>query len=267
MCIMARKKRKINKHYTITVTSDYSAGKSKVYRCRFNFIRVGIICFTIILLLVLWHTYFWYSNLKGMEAKVSTFKTAISEQEQTIIRLGNELEDSESENEILTDLLSKAEIDILNREEADAQKHMPVLFPVKGSVLVSDLEDVSVPYMAGLGEITEDKRQQTEKDIAEEYNNVFVLKANQTSDMIASGAGTVTRVGEDDLFGAFVVVDHGNGYETVYRNNGDMKVDVGDELVRGQLIFVNTEDDNFFGFQVVHNGNYVDPLTVISING
>lgn len=264
---MARRKRKIKKYYTISVTSDYSAKKSKVYRCRFNFIKAGILCSLLILVIAMGLTYYWYTNLSGMEEKVSTLKTLVAEQEDTIVRLGNENADLESENEILADLLSKAEDEILKAKTEDEEQHVPTLFPIKGSVLVADIRDVSDLYFAELGDITEDTKNQTEAVIAEEYNSVLVFKANQSSDMVASGAGIVTSVGEDNLFGAYVVVDHGNGYETVYRNNGDMKVDVGDELVCGQLIFVNTEDGNYFGFQIAADGNYVDPLTIISTNG
>jgi len=264
---MARKKRKIKKYYTISVTSDYSERKSRVYRCRFNFIRVGILCSLLILIMAVGLTYYWYTNLIGMEEKVGTFKTLISEQESTIVRLGNENEDLESENEILADLLSKAEDEILARDNEAAKQHIPNLFPIKGSVLVADLNDVAQPYIEGLGEITEETRNQTLTNITEEYDNVIVFMSNQTSDMVAAGAGTVTSVGEDNLFGAYVVVNHGNGYESVYRNHGDMKVDVGDEVVIGQIIFVNTEEEVYFGFQIVSDGNYVEPLTIINTNG
>lgn len=264
---MARRKRKIKKYYTISVTSDYSGKKSRVYRCRFNFIQVILVCALLILCMAVGLTYYWYTNLSGMEDKVTAFKELIAKQEQTIISLGNEKNELESSNVILGDMLSKAENELLARDEAESEERIPSLFPIDGAVLVSNLEKVTKPYIEGLGEITEDVLSQTMQMIAEEYSSVLVFEANQSCDMVAAGAGIVRSVGEDDLFGAYVIVDHGNGYESVYRNNGDLKVDAGDKVFKGQLIFVNCDEEAFLGVQIVLDGNYVDPLSVINTNG
>jgi len=52
----------------------------------------------------------------------------------------------------------------------------------------------------------------------------------------AAGAGTVTRAGYYGTAGNMIVIDHGNGFETVYMHLSKFKVSVGQKVNKGTII-------------------------------
>jgi len=52
----------------------------------------------------------------------------------------------------------------------------------------------------------------------------------------AASDGVVTMAGWNGGFGKAVMIDHGGGVTTLYGHNADLRVEVGDRVVAGQLI-------------------------------
>ena len=68
-------------------------------------------------------------------------------------------------------------------------------------------------------------------------------------------------------YGNYIVIDHGNGVQTLYAHNHIRKVEVGDVVKRGQLISLMGNTGNVFGPTGIHlhfelriNGRKVNPL-------
>ena len=91
--------------------------------------------------------------------------------------------------------------------------------------------------------------------------------ATEGSTVVAAGKGVVTAVEEDEVYGNRVVIDHGNGYVSMYRNKGVSQVKAGDEVVSGTTLFMVTEDNRQLGYQIKENDVYIDPTTIIAIKG
>lgn len=91
--------------------------------------------------------------------------------------------------------------------------------------------------------------------------------ATEGSTVVAAGKGVVTAVEEDEVYGNRVVIDHGNGYVSIYRNKGESQVKAGDEVVSGTTLFMVTEDNRQLGYQIKENDVYIDPTTIIAIKG
>ena len=85
--------------------------------------------------------------------------------------------------------------------------------------------------------------------------------------MITTGTGVVVSVGADETYGTKVIVDHGNGYQSVYRNNGVALVKDGEELGTGYIIFTVGEENQELGYQIMKDEEYIDPMQLIDING
>ena len=93
------------------------------------------------------------------------------------------------------------------------------------------------------------------------------------SEVFAALDGTVKSVSTDQLNGTVIVISHQNGLETVYGSlNKNVKVNVGDSVVRGQQIGVialsatNEADEGaHLHFEVKENGINVDPSLYIAI--
>lgn len=85
--------------------------------------------------------------------------------------------------------------------------------------------------------------------------------------IVSSGSGTVLSVEDDIAYGNKVIVDHGNGYKSIYRNNGEVLVKPGDNLGKGYILFYVTENNTSVGYQVTLEDEYIDPMDIMEING
>lgn len=85
--------------------------------------------------------------------------------------------------------------------------------------------------------------------------------------VVATAAGTVTAVNDDGDYGHNIWVDHGNGYVTIYRNPGEVKVKQGERVNQGTTLFLVTGEDSKLGYQMMKDGVYIDPMEMLAING
>ena len=102
---------------------------------------------------------------------------------------------------------------------------------------------------------------------AEEGDPMLIFTASQGVNVITTGTGTVISVDADTEYGTKIVVDHGNGYCSVYRNNGTALVKSGEQLGKGYILFTIGEDNEQLGYQIMKDDEYIDPMTLIDING
>lgn len=91
--------------------------------------------------------------------------------------------------------------------------------------------------------------------------------AAQGVNVITTGTGMVSSVDADEEYGTKIVVDHGNGYQSVYRNNGVALVKTGEELGKGYILFAIGEENQELGYQIMKDESYIDPMVIIDING
>jgi murein DD-endopeptidase MepM/ murein hydrolase activator NlpD len=83
----------------------------------------------------------------------------------------------------------------------------------------------------------------------------------------ASGGGMVVDVGEDAVYGRFVVIDHGDGYSTLYGHASVTLVVLGQVVREREVIALSGSTGRSTGphlhFELLTEGEPVDPLTVI----
>ncbi len=83
----------------------------------------------------------------------------------------------------------------------------------------------------------------------------------------AAGAGTVVDVGEDPVYGRFVVIDHGEGYTTLYGHASLNLVARGEQVRQNEVIALSGSTGRstapHLHFEVLLNGEAVDPLTLV----
>ena len=120
---------------------------------------------------------------------------------------------------------------------------------------VDDLNSTTVT------ELTDDNRDEATG------NPIVLFSSPEGSSIIAAGTGTVTSVTTDTKFGNAVTIDHGNGYVSVYRNASDPLVSEGNQIDRGDIIFVVGENSTTLGYQILQDGEFIDPENLIEING
>ena len=87
--------------------------------------------------------------------------------------------------------------------------------------------------------------------------------------IVASMGGTVTWSGDDGGgYGNYVMIDHGNGFVTVYGHASELACSTGDVVSQGQTIAYVGSTGNSTGphlhFEIRLNGDYQDPLNYVS---
>ncbi len=87
------------------------------------------------------------------------------------------------------------------------------------------------------------------------------------SEIITVAAGVVIESSERGGYGGTVVINHGNGFKTLYAHNKQNLVNVGDVVKKGQLIALMGSTGRSTGphvhFEVYKHGRRVDPATYI----
>lgn len=96
---------------------------------------------------------------------------------------------------------------------------------------------------------------------------MLIFSASQGVNVITSGTGTVISVDADEVYGTKIIIDHGNGYQSVYRNGGTPLVKNGEALGKGYILFSIEEDNQELAYQIMQDEVYIDPMQVIDING
>jgi len=84
----------------------------------------------------------------------------------------------------------------------------------------------------------------------------------------AAGGGTVIDVGEDPVYGWFVVIDHGDGYTTLYGHASLNLVTRGQRVREREVIALSGSTGRstapHLHFTVYLNGEAVDPFTLVT---
>ena len=161
----------------------------------------------------------------------------LQEENADLIALREELTDKVI---ILSDTINMKVEEEEAQEQVRAQTHMPVGFPMSSS---ASLEE-------SLGD-----------------EPMVKLNGSVGNSIIASADGTVISVTTDSSYLHCIKIDHGNGYNSIYRNDGDVMIKEGDEVVRGAILYVIGEDNTELGYQITYDNKYIDPMDLINIDG
>lgn len=96
------------------------------------------------------------------------------------------------------------------------------------------------------------------------------IAASAGTAVLASDSGTVvtaTTYGWNSGYGNYVVIDHGNGVQTLYAHNSAIYVSPGQRVSQGQQIAAVGQTGNAYGnhchFEIIINGYKVDPAGYI----
>uniref|UniRef100_A0A7C5Z849 M23 family metallopeptidase n=1 Tax=Caldicellulosiruptor owensensis TaxID=55205 RepID=A0A7C5Z849_9FIRM len=127
------------------------------------------------------------------------------------------------------------------------------IFPTIGKV-IREFSDQSLVYSKTLDEWTE--------------HPGIDIEAKEGSDVKACFDGTVIDLGEDPLYGKYIVIDHGDGYISKYYNLKELKdIQIGDIVRQGEKIGevgtssnIEYMDPPHLHFEILYNGENQNPL-------
>jgi murein DD-endopeptidase MepM/ murein hydrolase activator NlpD len=128
----------------------------------------------------------------------------------------------------------------------------PTIWPVKGAV--NSTYGNRTDPMGGTGS---------------EFHSGLDIKAGMGTPVKCTGGGVVKHAGEYSSYGILVIIDHGNGIETYYAHNSEVKVSVGEKVVRGQVVALSGNTGRSTGphvhYEVRLNGTAVNPAKYVSL--
>jgi murein DD-endopeptidase MepM/ murein hydrolase activator NlpD len=96
------------------------------------------------------------------------------------------------------------------------------------------------------------------------FHHGLDIAAPQSTPIKAARGGVVEFAGWLNVYGRTVIINHGNGYQTLYAHNSSIAVKEGQSVNAGQTIAKIGSTGNATGphvhFEIIVDGNRVDPL-------
>lgn len=249
---MDEKNKKKKRNHVVIVTSDAIDAGVKKYNIRPWVLELIILLLCAVIGAMIGYFFFeeksWLSAIEKSNAQLKAMEELQRENEQMKTRwetreqeLTEKIRTLEEEVQILsTTLNQKVESEESLTKELEAQ-YLPSRFPLNGSASSLEVKGDGAP-------------------VAEIRTSGGVM-------VIATAAGTVIAVNDDVEYGHNVWVDHGNGYVTIYRYKGEAVVAYGDVVYQGTAIFVLEGEDTIVGYQIMKDGEYVNPMDLMDIKG
>ena len=241
---MRRRGHKRKNSHVVIVTSDAVDIKTKHFRIRPWVVQFLVLLFSVALGLGIG---FLIYEKDVLDAIALEDNVVVVQDEEAILRLEAEnvslqsqIEDLNSTIQILSETVTqKTESERMLSEQL-AQQFLPTVFPLTGSA---------------------------SEETPPEGDPICVYTAKSGSMVVATGNGTVYAVVDDSEYGHNVWIDHGNGYMTIYRNKGDVKVRQGETVTQRSTNYLIEEENNVLGYQMMKDGEYIDPLEMLDIHG
>lgn len=158
-------------------------------------------------------------------------------------RLASENEKLQEKVDILSDTVNDKIVQEERREAEQAQSCKPSGFPLRGTAAYDSNE--------------------TELD----GEPIAYFHVAQGTGVIATANGTVSSIAGSSGSGYIIMVDHGNGYYSVYRNGSKPKVSEGDEVTKATELFVIEAGHEQLGYQIIEENQYINPLEFMETYG
>ncbi len=186
----------------------------------------------------------------------------------------SELKELQSEKQAIIDSLN-ADIKALEKEEKEAEaEYSAIQAQIKKAQSSNSSSGKTVnkgtgqfvwPSAASTRVTSYYGRREKPNAAATSMHRGIDIGAPSGTNVLAADSGTVIVAGFGRSYGNYVVIDHGNGYTTLYAHNSRLCVSVGDSVSRGQVIAKCGSTGNSTGphihFEISKNGSLVNPMS------
>lgn len=250
------RKRKIT--YTIILTSD--SPRADARRMHIKTGAVAAVSFVLFVAVICYAVYVTITMAGSRDRN--------ARQLEQLVQMKEENETLTAEKASLESRLSSVEETLARKEEqehelvaAREENYIPKGFPMSGAAQIKE-EDAA----AEEGEAEQQDDTGLKVEAKAEWKELIFTAAEGTK-VVATAPGTVKEVREAEGEVSYVVIDHGNGYITTYRNLGSPIVEEGSQVVKGVALFLVGEENTETGYSIQKDDEYIDPLELIEIKG
>lgn len=238
---MARRRHKRKNSHVVIVTSDAVDASTRQFRVRTWKVEVIVVFLCVVLGAVIGYIVFLRGDQAGKgdeDQKVQ--QETIRKLEEENAALQAQIDELNSTVRILSDTVTQKTESESNLARQLEQQSVPTEFPLTGSATFEEITD---------------------------GDPMCVFTAAEGAMVVATANGTISAVNDDSEYGHNVWIDHGNGYVTIYRNKGEVKVKQGETVRQGSTLFLIDEENNKLGYQMMEDGAYIDPMEMLAISG
>lgn len=236
--------------YNVQIVSDGDTGIDRHFSASLRVVVAFLAAVLLMIIAALSYCFVLAGELErsGDAAELlRTRGTELTEQNEALLvekeELVRENEELQEKEEILSDTINGKVQQEQEREAQIAQTYIPTGFPLRGSASYNGDD--------------------TELD----GNPAAVFHASQGTSVVATANGTVASIAGDAATGYIVMIDHGNGYVTVYRNGSHPRVEQGDAVMKTTVLFDIEAGKEELGYQIIENETYIDPLSLMETYG
>ena len=260
------RKRKIT--YTIILTSD--SPRADARRMHIKTGALAAVSFVLFVAVICYAVYVTITMAGSRERN--------ERQLEQIVRMKEENEALTAEKELLAEENATLEETLSRKEEqehelvaAHEENYIPKGFPVSGAAQIKEEgtaggEDADADAQDGDAQDGDAQDDALKVEANADWKELIFVAAEGTK-VVATAPGTIKEVREAEGEVSYVVIDHGNGYVTTYRNLGSPIVEEGSQVVKGVALFLVGEDNTETGYSIRKDEDYVDPLELIEIKG
>lgn len=97
------------------------------------------------------------------------------------------------------------------------------------------------------------------------------IAVDSGTDIYAFADGTVTAAYYDEGYGNYIIIEHADGYQTLYAHCSQLKVSAGESVCKGQLVALAGDTGQATGphlhFELIYNDVYLNPEFYINSYG
>ena len=186
------------------------------------------------------------SVVEEKEINETTENVTTTEDNTTVAKPTNANSNTSTEKEV------KVEENVTENKVTETKKELTFIKPTEGEIICEYAKD-NLIYSETLKEWV--------------THTAIDIKADKTSVIKSSAEGVVKSIVNDPRYGLTVIIEHDDGYETVYSNllTAEFVVE-GEELEQGQTIGTagntasfESEMDCHLHFELLKDGEYLDP--------
>ena len=226
--------------HVVILTSDAEDASVKKFRLKPWMVWTAVILVCVIIGALLGYIAYEERIWNAANQKIEECKKELEEKNAENDSLRMEIEGLNSKITVLSDTITQMKATETELTAQITKFATPTLLPITGSATI---------------------REVTEGD------PMSVFTASEGAVVVSTASGVVQEVGEDADFGYRVVIDHGNGYTSIYRYQSNPLVAIGDSVAQGGTLYAIDEEDTELGYQITKDGAYLAPADMMEIKG
>ena len=266
---------------TVMVHRDGSL-RSREFRVPLRVVRAAVVTAAVLAVLVL-IVVVTYGPIFAAAARAPLLERQVAQltaENRRVAELERALDEAETRYAQIRGMLG-AQIGPPPKANADSGKtpavpdRLPVAPPILArapggpgeSAPVAGAAGPSVPHLWPLTVPSYRTRGMVQANSPQEEHPGIDLAVPVGSDVRASGGGVVRQVGEDPAYGLFVLIQHPDGYQTMYGHLSRVLVQRNDMVRAGQVVALSGSTGRstapHLHFEIRLQGRSLDPLTLV----